>query len=218
MGRITVLVGDDDALSREGIALLLARHDGIFVVGEAADTPQLLRLAEERQPDILLLDGKMADARGFEVLPKVHAKSPRTNVLILSRSVTEEYVAESLEYGAKGYLLKAANQKDLINAIRRVHAGEIWANRKVVAQVLEGLLREVGPGPLSESGAEQSLTAREREIAEGAARGKTNKEIASQLGISDKTVKTHMSNIFDKLKVRRRAQLPRHHLKRHTDR
>jgi two-component system, NarL family, response regulator YdfI len=164
-------------------------------------------MAEALQPDILLLDVQLPKAGGLEILPNIRAKSPRTNVLILSGVLEDAFVAEALQQGAMGCLLKTATHADLVKAIRTTHAGELWAQRKVLTQVLERMrqkIKELQGPPLEWR---ETLTDREYEIVKWVIQGVMNKEIALQLGISEKTVKAHLRNIFRKLKVSRRAQL-----------
>jgi Response regulator containing a CheY-like receiver domain and an HTH DNA-binding domain len=190
--------------------MLLAQQDDIQVVGEAADGLQALSLAEALQPNILLLDVQIPEVGGPEVLPKIRARSPRTKVLILSGFFEDGFIAGALEYGAIGYLLKTATNGVLVKAIRTTHAGELWAQRKVLAQVLENLRQRADEQqrPLSEM--RKMLTDREYEIVKWVVQGMKNKEIATQLGISEKTVKAHLNNIFSKLNVNRRLQLLRY--------
>ena len=204
---IRVLIAGDHALFREGLRLFLAQQEDMQVIGEAADGSQALRMAETLQPDILLLDVQMPKPGGLEILPNIRARSPRTNVLILSGVLEDAFIAEALQQGAMGYLLKTATHADLVKAIRTTHAGELWAQRKVLTQVLEHMRQEIRElrGPPSEL--RETLTDREREIVNEVMQGMLNKEIATQLGISEKTVKAHLRNIFRKLKISRRAQL-----------
>jgi DNA-binding NarL/FixJ family response regulator len=207
MGRITVLLADDDALFRKGLAMLLAHHQDIQVVGEAGDARQALHLAETLQPDILLLDVMMPDNKGFEILPMVRERSPRTKAVMYSGWSDDSLVRGALERGARGYLLKTADHQELLKAIRVVHAGDIWAGRKIIAQVVEWLVQKAAEsaGPRSRPGL--VLTRREQEVVRWVAHGLTNKEVARKLGVSDKTVKTHLGNIYSKLNVNRRSQL-----------
>ncbi len=207
MQQITVLIADDDTLLREGLHLLLAQYKDIQVVGEAVDGLQALSMAEALQPDILLLDVSMPEASGLQILPKIRARSPRTKVLMLSGFSGDTFVAEALQHGARGYLLKTATHKDLVKAIRVTHAGDIWAERKLLAQALEGVLQRAADGQLPLAVTWENLTDREYEIVRWAVQGMTNKEIAMKLGISHKTVKTHLTNVFGKLNVTRRGQL-----------
>lgn len=207
MDQIKVLIADDHALFREGLSLLLEQHPDIKVIGEAADGFQALQMAETLQPDILLLDVRMPGMGGIEVLSKIRLKSARTKVLILSGFLEDEFIVEALQNGAKGYLLKTLSHGEIAKAIRATHAGEFWAERKVLSHVFEILLQQVNAHQLPLSEMRANLTDREQEIVSWVMQGMTNKEIAAQLGISEKTVKTHLGNIFSKLKISRRLQL-----------
>jgi DNA-binding NarL/FixJ family response regulator len=187
--------------------MLLAHVHDFEVIGEAVDGLQAISMAEALQPDILLLDTQMPGLGSLEALPQIRKKSPRTHVLILSGFSEDESMGKALQLGAKGYLSISLSHKDLIRAIRATHAGEIWAERKVLTEVLESLRQKVQKINLPLSEMQETLTDREHEIVEWVIQGMTNKEIAVRLGISDKTVKTHLSNIFSKLKISRRLQL-----------
>lgn len=217
MDPIKVLIADDHAMFREALRMLLTQESGIQVVGEATQGDEALSMAEALEPDILLLDIRMPKVDGLTVLPKIREKSPRTKVLILSAFFEDDLIIEAMQNGAKGYLLKEATIKDLIKAIRATHAGELWAERRVLTQLLESLFQKVNNlhGPMSEL--RENLTEREQEIVKWVIQGMTNKEIAAQLGISDKTVKTHLSNIFSKLKVSRRLELLLYQIADRTD-
>ena len=217
MNRIKVLIADDHALFREGLGMLLAQQDDIQVVGEAKDGLETLNQVEALQPDILLLDILMPEVGGLEVLPKIRARCPKTKVLMLTGFLEEELITEAMQNGAKGYLLKGADYKELVKAIRATHAGELWAERKVLTLLLESLFEKVSGLHASRSVSRESLTEREHEIVGWVIQGMTNKEIAEQLGISDKTVKTHLSNIFSKLKVSRRLELLLYRIADHSD-
>ncbi|MGB4782783.1 response regulator [Candidatus Methylomirabilis sp.] len=217
MRRISVLIADDNTLFREGLRMLLAQEPAISVVGEAADGLQAIRLAEALQPDILLLDIRMPGLGGIEALPQIREKSPGTKVLILSGFSEGELMAKALQLGAKGYLSKLLTHRDLIRAIRATYAGEVWAERKVLSEVLESLRQKMQEKNLPLSDMQETLTDREHEIVKWVIQGMTNKEIATRLGISDKTVKTHLSNIFNKLKISRRLQLVLHRIVEQPD-
>ena len=216
MSKITVLIADDHSLFREGLHMLLALEEDIQVVGEAADGLQALSMVETFQPHILLLDVRMPELSGLDVLPKIRGKSPGTKVLILSAFVDDDLIVEALQLGAKGYLLKTLTRADLVKAIRATNAGELWAERRVLTQTLEGLLERVNNLQGSIPDAREALTDREQEVVRWVIQGMSNKEIASQLGISEKTVKTHLSNIFTKLKVSKRLQLLLYRIVDHT--
>ena len=207
MNQIRVLIADDHALFREALHLLLEQEGDIKVVGQATDGNQALSMTETLQPDILLLDVRMPGIGGLEVLPKIRAKSTRTKVLILSGYSEDNFIVEALQQGAKGYLSKTLTRGDILKAIRTTLAGELWAERKMLTQTLESLLQKVNElhRPFHENF--EALTERELEVVKWVIQGMTNKEIATKLGISEKTVKTHLRNIFSKLKITRRLQL-----------
>jgi DNA-binding NarL/FixJ family response regulator len=204
---VRVLITSEQALFRGGLRLFLAQQEDIEVIGEAADGPQTLCLAEALQPHILVLDVQQPQADALAILSHLRARSPRTHVLILVSVLDEAFIVAALQQGAMGYLLKTATQCDLVKAIHAIDAGELWVQRRVLTEVLEHMrqmTRELPGLPLEW---QETLTDREREVVTWVRQGKTNKEVATQLAISEKTVKAHLRNIFPKLKVSRRAQL-----------
>lgn len=205
MSQITVLIADDHALFREGLRLVLAQENGIQVVGEATDGTQVLSMTETLRPDILLLNVRLPEVNGLDALLRIRAKSPGTKVLILPGYPEDDFTVKALQRGAKGLLSKTLTSADIVKAIRVTYAGELWAERKMLTQALDSLLQKVN-APAPEK-MHEALTDREREIVTWVIQGMTNKEIAAQLGISDNTVKTHLSNIFGKLKISHRLQL-----------
>jgi two-component system, NarL family, response regulator LiaR len=207
MDPITVLIADAHATFRQQLNGLLVHQKDVQVVSEATDGRQVLRRVEAFHPDILLLDVQIPNFGGFQVLPKIRAKSPRTKILILADCCEEEFIGEALQHGVQGCLLKLAPPTEFVKAIRTTHAGEFWAPRKLLARVVESLRARVEELQGAASHLREVLSEREQEVAILAVRGMTNKEIAVQLGISAKTVKTHLQNVFQKLKVRRRVQL-----------
>jgi two-component system, NarL family, response regulator LiaR len=207
--RITVLIADADGLFRQGLRLFLALQEDIQVVGEAADSPHALGIAESLHPDVLLLGVLMLKASGLEFLSKLRTKSLKTKVLIFSGTLDDAFIAEALQHGAMGYLLKTSTHSDLVKAVRTTCAGEIWAQRQMLTQVIECMrqkISELQNHPIEQV---EHLTEREHEIVQWVMQGMTNKEIAIRLGISEKTVKSHLHSIFGKLKVTRRFQLLR---------
>ena len=204
---VMVLIASDHAIFREELRLSLAQQEGIQVIGEAADGPQTLHMVEALQPDILLLYVQKPKACELDLLSNIRVRSPRTHVLILSDVFEDAFIAEALQQGAMEYLLKTAPQRDLVKAIYATYAGELRAQRKVLTEMLDRMhqkMRELHGLPLK---LQETLTDRECEITTWVMRGMTNKEIATQLNISEKTVKAHLRNIFQKLEVSRRAQL-----------
>lgn len=207
MKPIRVLIVEDHALLRQGLRALLKRQKGIDLVGEAADGPHALDMVDALKPDVVLLDIRMPEMDRLHVLPELLEKSPGTKVLILTASLDYDLVATALEQGAKGYLTKTARPESLVRAVRAVHAGELWAERKVQARFIEGLLRNISCPDSRVRSLGTVLTKREKEVAKWVIQGMTNKEIATKLMVSDKTVKAHLSSVFRKLNIRRRLEL-----------
>lgn len=207
MQKIRVLIAHGDTGFLEELRGIFRRHADVQVVGRTGAGQEALTLAEELQPDVLLLDVSLFKGLGFEIVPRIGARTSKTKVIVVSSYYADELAAEALYHGAMGYLLKTAARDELIKAVRAAHRGEVWAGRRVLTKALERL-REKGSGAsdfLSDLGEE--LTGREVEVIKWAALGKTNKEMASALGISPETVRTHLRNIFRKLRVRRKSEL-----------
>jgi DNA-binding NarL/FixJ family response regulator len=164
---------------------------------------------EALQPHILLLDVRLPNMGGLEVLSRIRIRSPRTKILILAGFLEESFIASALQHGAHGCVLQTAVPTDLVKAIRTTYAGELWAQRKLLTRVVETLRQRMDALEGFPSEMRETLTDREQEVSIWAVQGMTNKEVAAQLGISAKTVKTHLQKVFRKLNVRRRVQLPR---------
>lgn len=206
---ITVLIAVEHALFREGIRLFLADQADLEVVGEAAEAVQLLHIVEAVRPEVLVLDVQMPAVGGLEILASIQALSPRTKVLLLSIRLEDDFLSEALQQGAHGYLPKTATHHELLRAIRALAAGELWAPRTLLTRVVERLRQRAETRQGLPPAVREPLTAREREIVRDVMQGLTNREIATRLGISEKTVKTHLSNVFRKLNIHRRVDLLR---------
>ena len=204
---IRVLVCDDHAVVREGIRHVLAGEPGFEVVGEAANGEQALALARAHRPDVVVLDVTMPGESGLRIAPRLRAAVPGARVLILSMHDNAEYVREGVRAGASGYLLKDSAAGELRLAVRAVHAGGTYFS----TDAARGLTAP--PAPTAEEDDAPSsdvLTARERDVLAGVARGLTNKEIAVELGISHRTVETHRESLMRKLGIRTVAGLTRY--------
>lgn len=193
---IRVMIADDHLLFREGIRLILSAEEGIKIVGEAPNGLQMIDVLAKIQPDVLLLGINVPGMNGIESLMSIKQETPQTKSLILATPIDEASIFRALNAGAKGYLSKDAKVCDLIKAIRAIHDGELWVERKLIARFVE---RE----PTAEVGREDrpgrtqvALTSREQEILRVLASGGTNKEIGQALFISEKTVKCHLNNIL----------------------
>jgi DNA-binding NarL/FixJ family response regulator len=209
MDLITVFIADAHVLLRQRLSRYLAQQIDLQVIGDAADGRQVLSRVEALQPHILLLDVQMPKLGGLVVLPRIHAKSPRTKILLRADYFAEDFIARALQAGVHGCVLKTALPTELVKAIRTTHAGELWAPRKLLTRAVENLRQRVDELDGEPSALRDVLSDREQEVIIWAVQGMTNKEIAAQLGISAKTVKTHLQNVFRKLNLSRRMQLPR---------
>lgn len=209
---IRVLVCDDHAVVREGIRHVLAGEPGFEVVAEAANGEQALTLARRHRPDVIVLDVTMPGESGLRVAPRLRAAVPEARVLILSMHDNAEYVREGVRAGASGYLLKDSAAAELRLAVRAVHAGGTYFSTHVALGLSAPPPPAPAPEPDDAAGAPPAdvLTARERDVLDGIARGLTNKEIAGELGISHRTVETHRESLMRKLGIRTVAGLTRY--------
>jgi DNA-binding NarL/FixJ family response regulator len=200
---IRVLVADDHTIVRSGIRHVLEGEPGFEVVAEASNGKEAFRLATELHPDVVVLDISMPGESGLQVAAQLSTVSSPPRVLILSMHDNAEYVIESVRAGAHGYLLKDTAATELRSAIRAVCRGESYFSPPVATRLSAAVRGEHGRPAL------EQLTGREREVLEGIARGRTNKEIAAELGISYRTVETHRESLMKKLQIRTVAELTR---------
>jgi DNA-binding NarL/FixJ family response regulator len=205
---IKVVIADDHALFRDGLRKILSLEKDILVVGEAGNGDEVPRIVERTRPDILLLDLKMPKGDVVQNLLEVGAKSPSTRVIILTAFSDDENVLNAAKGGAKGYVPKGVPSATLLQAIKAVHGGGFWIDREIPSwETFQEIVREQAGVRESAPHADESikaLTKREMEILRLVAEGLTNEEIGKKIFISEKTVKTHLTNIFDKLKVNNR--------------
>jgi DNA-binding NarL/FixJ family response regulator len=199
MEKIRVLLADDHALFRRGLASLLASRDDLEVVGEAADGQEVLERARDLMPDVILMDVRMPRINGLEATRRLKEEMPYVKIVILTVSEDEEDLFAALKNGAQGYLLKNIDPDDLITCIHQVQRGEA----PLAPAMATKILREFGAGAPRHGPA---LTQRERQVLELVARGDANKEIARRLQISENTVKNHLRNILEKLHLQNRMQ------------
>jgi DNA-binding NarL/FixJ family response regulator len=192
---ISVLLVDDHTLVRKGFRRMLEDDAEIRVVGEAADGVEAVKLAQELRPQVIVMDMAMPGLNGMQASIEILKVLPKTAILMLSMYSEENYVRNALDAGAKGYILKDAMDVDLVNAVKRVAAGQ-----KVVA---EGLLSS-SPGPDDDL---DRLTNREKQILQLIAEGKSNKDVAALLDLSVNTVSVHRANLMEALGIHRTAEL-----------
>jgi len=208
MRKIRLLLADDHAVVRQGTRELLEREPDLKVVGEAATGREAVRLTRDLRPDVVIMDVRMPDLSGLEATRRIRELDLPSHVLVLTAYDDDEYVFALLQAGAAGYLLKTAPIREVVQAVRQVHAGQSPLDpavaHKVVRQLADGrprLRREWT------TGGPDRLTEREIQVLEVIAQGKTsNREIAEALVISERTVQTHLSNIFSKMKVSSRTE------------
>lgn len=197
---IRVLLADDHAVVRAGIRQFLELAEDIEVIGEADDGAQAEELIQALHPDVAVLDIQMPRATGIEVTRWVRANEQETGVLILTAYDDDPYVIAVLQAGANGYVLKTASPWEIIQAVRDVHAGKSPI-QQAIAQKIVAFVTQERKEPVVET-----LTEREMEVLVGLAKGLTNKAIALQLQISDRTVQGHIAHIFHKMSVSNRTE------------
>jgi two-component system, NarL family, response regulator DevR len=206
---IDILIVDDSELVRTGLKTLLDAHartagNHLRMVGEASTANSAVAETVRLKPDVVLMDIRLPDGSGLEACRKILASDPDTKVLILTSVIDDNLVYDAMSSGAHGYLLKEINAQGLCQAIVDVAAGKFILDPTVTTHVLN-LVRS-GSNPPNEQDKLATLSAQERRVLALVAEGKTNKEIAESMGLSDKTVKNYLSNIFEKLKISRRSQ------------
>ncbi len=209
MSKINVLIVDDHPLLRQGLSRLLELEGGLNVVGQASNGIEALNLLDQLEPDVLLLDINMPGMNGLEVAKTARLKHPKTEILVLTIHDNESYVNEMIRIGAKGYLLKDAEPREVVQAIKKVVTGETAYSAHLMERVMERYHHlEVQYGRLQSAATmyDLELTNREMEILQFIVDGLSNKEIANALFISEKTVKNHITSLLRKLEVDDRTQ------------
>jgi two-component system, NarL family, response regulator DevR len=200
---LRLLVVDDHEVVRQGLVALLDRREGFQVVAQAGTVAESIEAARRHEPDIVVMDVRLPDGSGIEACREIRALRPETRVVMLTSYPDEEAVLSAIVAGASGYLLKQIRARDLVSALETVGRGESLLDPAVTEKVLERI-RMIATGALTDDLAQ--LTAQEQKILMLVAEGKTNKEIAVEVYLSDKTVKNYVSSILSKLNLERRAQ------------
>jgi DNA-binding NarL/FixJ family response regulator len=211
---LRLLVVDDHEVVRQGLVSLLERREHFQVVAEAGTAAEAVEMARKFEPDLVVMDVRLPDGSGIEACREIRAEFPATRVVILTSYPDEEAVLSAIIAGASGYLLKQIRGRDLVSALESVGRGESLLDPAVTEKVLDRV-RRIATGTYTDEMAQ--LTQQEQKILLLVAEGKTNKEIASEVFLSDKTVKNYVSSILSKLNLERRAQaaafVARHRMK-----
>ncbi len=205
MAKIRVLIADDHALVREGVRMILALHEDIEVVGEAANGSEAIEQVDKLSPDVVLMDIAMPGLGGLEAMLEIRQLKPETRVLVLTQYDNTEYIYRFLKSGAAGYVLKKAAGNDLVAAIRAVYQGKSFVDPSIADKVIKGFLER--PDVKEDEIVYESLSDREKQVLKLIAEGYTAQQIADILHLSIKTIMTHRTNLMDKLGFHNRAEL-----------
>jgi len=204
---VRIVIADDHPIFRDGLRKLLEQEPGLEVVGEAAHGEEAVRLVREEKPDVLLLDLAMPRHPGFEALRALSDEPQGPRTIILTASIEKPQIIEALQLGARGVVLKESATELLLKSIRSVMEGQTWIGRETVTDLVQYLRAAESPAPPAARPKGFGLTPRELDIVATIVAGYSNREIARHLGISEDTVKNHLSNVFDKLGVSSRLEL-----------
>jgi DNA-binding NarL/FixJ family response regulator len=214
MKKTRIIIADDHDVVRSGLKLLLRSREEFAIVAEATDGEEALRLVEQHQPDVAILDISMPRLDGIQATKAIKKQHPDVNILILTVHEEEEYAIQVLRAGASGYLLKNAGRQEIFEAVRSVAAGERYFSPRISNLIVDGLVKRAGDKPVEPPPPPETtrkvLTERETEVLRYIARGFTNREIADELCLSFRTINTHRANLMQKLDIHDTAGLVRY--------
>ncbi len=199
--KLRILLADDHEIVRKGLAALLQRHDGWEVCGEATDGREAVEKAKELKPDVVIVDIGMPNLNGLDATRRLLQIDPNFKIIVLTVTDADQVIREALDAGARGFVLKSDAARDLVSAIEAIEGKRMFFTPRVNELLLAGFLEKGHPISRSQPPALPTLTAREREITQLLAEGRSSKEAASLLNLSTKTVETHRSNIMRKLSL-----------------
>lgn len=205
MSKIRILVADDHGVVRKGLRFLLDRQTDMEVVGEASDGREVVRLCEELNPNVVIMDVAMPQLNGIDAAAQIVKTSPNTRIIMLSMYADESYLVRALSAGAKGYLLKDSAEVDIVRAVQVVAQGRPFFSPQIAQSLLDDYVRTMQQRGLQDS--YELLTDREREVLQLLAEGKSNKEVATILDLSTYTVETHRTNLMHKLNLHNTAEI-----------
>lgn len=205
MSKVRILIADDHGIVRKGLRLQLEQQKDFEVVGEATDGREAIRMTEELNPDVVIIDVAMPNLNGIQATTQLVKKNPNLGVIILSMYSDESYLTRALSAGAKGYLLKDTADVDLYRAVQVVAQGKPFFSPTIANTLLEDYMRQLQQRGLQDS--YDLLTDREKEILQLLAEGKANKEVAVALDLSPNTVETHRTRIMQKLDLHSSAEI-----------
>lgn len=205
MKKVKLLVADDHKIFRQGIKKLLEEEPDLQVVGEAADGRETIKKATELKPDVILMDIAMANLNGLQATKQIKKILPDTKVIMVTMHKNEEYVLQSFQAGASGYILKEGAVEELVSAIRTIHQDKSFLSPAISKTLIDAYLRKMETGKTETPF--DLLTDREREVLQLIAEGNTNREVAKLLFISVKTVEAHRAHIMQKLNIHEIARL-----------
>ena len=217
--RVRIGLADDHQMFRDAVRRLLDAEPDLVVVGEASDGAEAVALTLQYEPDILLLDVAMPHGNGMQVLQQIAAASKATRIIMVTGAVEEDELRQALRLGARGFVLKESGAMQLLESIRVVHAGEYFVGRECMADLVSAVRNRgvVIEGKVPPRKADFGLTTRERQIVSAVVNAYQNKEIAEKFAISEKTVKHHLTNIFNKVGVSNRLELALFAVHHHLD-
>ena len=208
-GKPTIKVGvaDDEPIYRMGVAKLLESESDLTLVGDASNGMEAILLLERYDPDVLLLDLRMPVMDGIEVLSEIAKRKMRTRVILMLTNTDRDKAVRAVRLGARGILFKDAEAGLLVKSLRKIHAGEVWIDNPILSQALESLVTKPAAPPGTSDQRDQRLSSREMEVVRCVAMGLRNKEVADKLGVSEATIKNHLTSVYSKLGVSDRLEL-----------
>ncbi len=204
---IKVAVADDEPVYRLGVVRLMEPEGDLTVVGEASNGMEAMLLLERYDPDILLLDLQMPVMDGIEVLGEIAKRKMRARCIMMLTGTDRDKAVRAVRLGARGILFKEAEPGLLVKSVRKVHAGEVWIDNPILSQALESLVTKPAVPAGTASPRDQRLSNREMEVVRCVAMGLRNKEVADKLGVSEATIKNHLTSVYSKLGVSDRLEL-----------